>query len=314
MPKIAFIFPGQGSQYVGMGKDFAEHHPAAAAVFAQAEQQLGFSLAKLCFEGPEDVLKQTSNTQPALLTTSIACYEVLKGEGIQPDYLAGHSLGEYSALVAAGSISFPDAVSLVQKRGQLMEEAYPSGQGGMAAVLGLSALQVEKVCKAATSYGLVQPANYNCPGQVVIAGENAALKQAVILAKEAGAKRVVELAVSGPFHSKLMEKAGDKLAAILSEIEVRDPFLPVIANVNAEPLRTGQEVRNSLVKQLSNPVRWEETVQKLYDLGVRIFVEVGPEKVLSGLVKKIVKDVLIANVQDRESLQKTLTALKGGNC
>lgn len=311
MSKIAFIFPGQGSQYVGMGKDLAQSNHTAASVFAEADKQLGFSLSRLCFEGPEEVLRRTSITQPAILTTSMACYHTLDSEGIKPDYVAGHSLGEYSALVVSGAISFADAVSVVHQRGKLMEEAYPENRGGMAAILGLAAAEVQDVCQKALVYGHLQIANLNCPGQIVIAGERAALQQAVGIAKDAGAKRVVELAVSGPFHSKLMENAGRKFAQTLEKVEIKDPVIPIVANINAELLTSGTEVRTALVKQLSHAVRWEETIKKLYSYGVRVFVELGPEKVLCGLVKKTVQDVMVTNIQDQDSLQKSLTMLKG---
>lgn len=311
MSKLAFIFPGQGSQYVGMGKELASEYEKVQALFTEADEILDFGLTKLAFEGPERDLRQTSNTQPALLTTSMACYEVLVSQGIKPDYLAGHSLGEYSALVAAQSLPFAQAVKLVRQRGLLMEEAYPSGQGGMAAVLGLATEVVEEICSQARALGIVQVANYNCPGQIVISGENKALELAMDLAKKAGAKRVVPLEVSGPFHSVLMEEAGKKLAAVLDEVEIAPPQIPVIANVNAQPVTRQEEVKPALVKQISHSVRWEETLNKLYDLGVRTFVEVGPGKVLCGLVKRTLKDVLITNVQDIESLEKTLNLLKG---
>lgn len=311
MNPIAFVFPGQASQYVGMGKELCEHFPEAAAVFEKADAALGFSLSRLCFEGPQEELNKTAITQPAVLTTSIACLAVLqKAGGPTPAAAAGHSLGEYSALVAAGSLSFEDAVRLVRKRGQYMQEAVPLGEGGMAAVMGLSSEEVAAVCREASGNGVVEAVNLNCPGQVVIAGDMAGLEAAKPLLKEAGAKRVIPLPVSAPFHSRLMVPAGEKLAKDLEGVAINDPAIPVVANVSADYVRTGAEVRASLLKQVYSPVRWEESVRLLVAGGMQTFVEVGPGKVLSGLIKKTSKETMLYNIEDLASLEKVLALTK----
>lgn len=305
--KIAFVFPGQASQYVGMGKELCDNYPEAAAVFARADNALGFPLSRLCFEGPQEELNKTAITQPAVLTTSIACLAVLrKAGGPVPVAAAGHSLGEYSALVAAGALSFEDAVRLVRKRGQYMQEAVPLGEGGMAAVMGLSSEEVADVCRKASNGCVVEAVNLNCPGQVAIAGDMAGLKAAEPLLKEAGAKRVIPLPVSAPFHSSLMVPAGEKLAGDLEATAIADPSIPVVANVSADYVRTGPEVRASLLKQVYSPVRWEESVRLMVAEGIQAFVEVGPGKVLSGLIKKTSREVMLYNVEDQASLEKIL--------
>lgn len=309
--KIAFVFPGQASQYVGMGKELCSKFSEAAAVFEKADTVLGFSLSRLCFEGPQEELNKTAVTQPAVLTTSLACLAVLqKAGGPVPVAAAGHSLGEYSALVAAGSLSFEDAVRLVRKRGQYMQEAVPLGEGGMAAVMGLPAEDVAAVCREASTTGVVEAVNLNCPGQVVIAGDMTGLKAAEPLLKEAGARRVISLPVSAPFHSRLMIPAGEKLAKALDGVALADPSIPVVANVSADYVRTGQEVKASLIRQVSSPVRWEESVRRLIASGIQIFVEVGPGKVLSGLIKKTSREALLYNVEDLASLEKVLALTK----
>ncbi|MDD2554280.1 MAG: ACP S-malonyltransferase [Desulfotomaculaceae bacterium] len=305
--KIAYVFPGQASQYAGMGKEFYQEYPEAAAIYQKADEALGFSLSRLCFEGPQEELNLTANTQPAVLTTSAACLAVLSNiGGLVPGAVAGHSLGEYTALVAAGSLVFEDAVRLVRKRGQYMQEAVPVGAGGMAAILGLSTELVAEACLQASAAGVVEAVNLNCPGQVVIAGDTAGLEAAGPLLKAAGARRVAPLPVSAPFHSSLMIPAGKRLAADLEQVTVADPQIPVVANVSADLVCTGQEVKDSLIKQVYSPVRWEECVLKMISLGVDTFIEVGPGKVLSGLIKKISRDVTILNVEDRASLEKIL--------
>ncbi|MBP2625673.1 MAG: malonyl CoA-acyl carrier protein transacylase [Firmicutes bacterium] len=314
MKKIAFIFPGQGSQTVGMGKELYERFDVAKAVFDAADEALGFSITNMCFNGPEDELRKTFNTQPAILTVSIACYEVLKEHGIMPDIVAGHSLGEYSALVAAGALSFADAVQLVRKRGQLMQEAVPLGEGSMAAILGLERQIVIDICqKAQAEFGAVQAVNFNCPGQIVIAGKKEAVEKAAEMLKEAGAKRAIMLPVSAPFHSTLMKPAAEKLALELSAITVSDAMIPVVANINGQIITNGQEIEKSLVKQADHPVEWEECMAQIIKSGASAFVEVGPGKVLSALTKKITKEVDNLNVEDSISLEKTLDYFKEVN-
>jgi [acyl-carrier-protein] S-malonyltransferase len=307
MSKLALLFPGQGSQQVGMGKAIAESHPEARAVFQAADQVLGFSLSKLCFEGPADELKLTENTQPAILTTSIALYRVLESQGVEADFVAGHSLGEYSALVAAGGLRLEDAVVLVRKRGRYMQEAVPVGRGAMAAVLGLGLEDIKAVCEAAASGEIVEPANLNGPGQIVIAGHAAAVSRAGEGAKARGAKKVVPLPVSAPFHCELMKPAQERLTRDLAEVTFSDLRVPLISNVDAAPIHRGEEARDALARQVASPVRWEESVRGLLDRGVEQFVEVGPGKVLSGLVRKIDQTVRALSVEGPEGVRKLLT-------
>jgi len=314
MEKIAFIFPGQGSQTVGMGKELYERFDVAKAVFDAADAALGFSITNMCFNGPEDELRKTFNTQPAILTVSIACYEVLKQHGLQPNIVAGHSLGEYSALVAAGALPFGDAVRLVRKRGQLMQEAVPLGEGSMAAILGLERQIVIDICqKAEAEFGAVQAVNFNCPGQIVIAGKKEAVEKAVEMLKAAGAKRAIMLPVSAPFHSTLMKPAAEKLAAELSNIRMSDPIIPVVANVHGQIISKALDIEKSLVEQADHPVEWEKCIAQIVEFGATTFVEVGPGKVLSALTKKITKEIENLNVEDSISLEKTLDYFKEVN-
>jgi [acyl-carrier-protein] S-malonyltransferase len=287
MSKIVFLFPGQGSQFAGMGKALAAGFPAAARVFEEADGALGFEISKLCFEGPDDALKLTENTQPALLTVSIAAFEALKEKGLRPDYVAGHSLGEYSALVAAGSLRFADAVRLVRKRGRYMQEAVPAGVGAMAALLKLPDGKLEGVLAEAAQGDVVSAANLNSPDQVVIAGHAGAVRRAVDLAKAAGARRAVLLPVSAPFHCALMKPAQERLAAELDSTEFANLATPLVNNVEAREIRTGAEARRGLFEQVPNPVRWADTVRYLAAQGVTRCYEVGAGAVLTGLLKSI---------------------------
>jgi len=300
--KIAFVFPGQGAQAVGMGKDAYESSPVAKATYDRADEALGYSISKLSFEGPEEELRQTANTQPALLATSVALLEMYKERGLKPDYVAGHSLGEYSALVAAGVLEFSDAVKLVRARGLYMEQAVPGGQGAMAAVLGAERAALQALCADITAAGtIVELANVNCPGQIVVSGSTDGVAAVVERGKEAGAKRVIPLDVSGPFHSSLMQPAADKLAEALAQAEFRDAAVPVVANVHAKPVTSGAELRELLVKQVVSPVQWEDTIAYLIEQGVDTFVEIGSGTVLAGLIKKIDKSVRIVSVNSAEA-------------
>jgi len=296
---IAYLFPGQGSQHAGMGKELADNFTVARQVFEEANDALGFDLASLCYNGPEEDLKLTANTQPAILTTSIAALRVLSSEsGLVPSFAAGHSLGEYSALVCAGGLAFADAVRVVRQRGIFMQEAVPVGTGSMAAILGLGLDDLAVVCSEAAQGQVVAPANFNSDGQVVIAGHTEAVDRAIVLAKEKGAKRAMPLPVSAPFHCSLMVPAGERLAAVLNGIEIGAMTLPVIANVEAAPNQDSARVRELLVKQVSAPVRWQETIASMVELGVDRYVEIGPGKVLSGLAKRMAKGSTIQNVQN----------------
>ncbi|PMC38404.1 [acyl-carrier-protein] S-malonyltransferase [Bacillus sp. UMB0899] len=312
MTKIGFLFPGQGSQVVGMGKDFYQDIVESKEIFEKADKKLGQELKDLIFEGPQDTLTLTYNAQPALLTTSMAILEYVKKFNIQADFVAGHSLGEYSALVAAGVLSFEDAVYAVKKRGEYMDEAVPAGQGAMSAILGMTAEELEKITTDVTENGdSVQLANLNCPGQIVISGTAAGVEKASALAKENGAKRAIPLVVSGPFHSQLMKPAAENFDQVLSELSFNDASIPVIANVTAQPVVSHEEIKALLVKQLFSPVRWEESVRTMIQNGVTTFVEIGPGKVLTGLVKKIDRSVTVYNIFDLESLNVTVDKLKG---
>ncbi|QOR68527.1 ACP S-malonyltransferase [Cytobacillus suaedae] len=312
MGKIAFIFPGQGSQTVGMGKQLAEKYPNVASTFEKADSTLEIDLTSLIFEGPQETLTLTANAQPALLTTSIAILEKFKEANIVPDFVAGHSLGEYSALVTAGALSFEDAVYAVRKRGELMEEAVPAGVGTMAAVLGMDSQVLKQITDQITFEGnSVQLANLNCPGQIVISGTVEGVSLASQLAKEKGAKRVIPLDVSGPFHSALMEPAAKRFSDVLEGLDINNASVPVISNVTAGPITDANEIKAKLIEQLYSPVLWENSVETLVELGVDTFIEIGPGKVLSGLVKKVNRKLTTYSINDEESLVSTIESIKG---
>ena len=309
--RIAFLFPGQGSQTVGMGRALAERYPVAADTFAEADKALGFAISKLCFEGPEEELRLTENTQPAIMTVSVAAWRVLAGHGVQPAMAAGHSLGEWSAHVAAGTLSFADAVRSVRARGRAMQQAVPAGQGAMAAILQLDAVQVAAACQeAAAETGLtVAAANLNSPGQTVISGAAAAVERAAALAKAKGARRTVMLPVSAPFHCALMQPAQEEVARVLAGLTLKDAGIPVAANATGGLVTTADGAREALIRQVTGTVRWVDCVQALAAAGTEVFVEVGPGKVLTGLMKQIDPARKALNVEDPASLEKTLAEL-----
>jgi [acyl-carrier-protein] S-malonyltransferase len=314
MGKIAFVFPGQGSQIVGMGQQLAELYPEVMQYFKKADERLSAELSKLIFEGPQEELTKTVNTQPALLTTSLAILERFQKAAIKPDYVAGHSLGEYTALVAAGALTFEDGVYAVRKRGEFMEGAVPNGEGSMAAILGLDREPLSKVTADVSNSGFpVSLANLNCPGQIVISGSRKGVELASAKAKEAGAKRAIPLEVSGPFHSSLMKPAASELRQVLDGLDMKDARIPVIANVSANPMTAAEEIKENLIEQLYSPVLWEDSVVKMIDLGVDTFIEIGPGKVLSGLIKKINRSVKTYSISDEESCQSVIEALKEEN-
>ena len=306
---VAFLFPGQGSQAVGMGKDLAAMYPVAQETFDEADAALGFKLSQLCWEGPEDQLKMTEITQPAILTVSVAAWRVLQSKGISAQFVAGHSLGEYSAHVAAGTLEFRDAVRTVNKRGKYMQEAVPAGVGAMAAILMLAADEVRHVCEEAAQGEVCQAANLNSPSQTVISGNKAAVERAAELAKKRGAKRAVMLPVSAPFHCALMQPAQDRLGADLTALDFRTPEVPVLCNVDVELVTTGVAARDTLTRQVTGAVPWDASMRKMISLGVKTFVEVGPGTVLCGLLRQIDKAQTCLNVENEDSLQKTMHGL-----
>jgi [acyl-carrier-protein] S-malonyltransferase len=309
MKNFALLFPGQGAQYVGMGKELYENYQSVKILFDKANDILKEDITNLCFNGPEDELMKTENTQPAILLVSIAAMTVLREHGFTPTMAAGLSLGEYGALVAAGVLDLEDALPLVRKRGQFMQEAVPFGVGAMAAIIGLSTEKVEECCRLAQNEGMVSPANYNCPGQIVVSGYKPAVEKVCALAKDMGAKRALMLAVSAPFHSPLLEPAGLKLELELKKIRIKSPSIDVISNVHATMESNPSKIKGNLVLQVSSPVKWEESVRYMIDQGIDTYVEVGPGRTLNGFLRKISRDVRGYNIEDMDSLNKTLQGL-----
>lgn len=307
--KIVFMFSGQGSQYKGMGRELYDNFECAKNIFDIADKALGFSISEMCFNN-ESELNLTENTQPAILTMSIAALKVLEEKGVKASFTAGLSLGEYCAYVASGAMEFSEAVKLVKQRGKFMSEAVPAGQGGMYAVMGLSKQEVELCCKEAQAFGYVAPTNYNAPGQIVIAGISQAADKAAEISREKGAKMAVKLNVSGPFHTKLLKPASEKLALELEKVNISEMKIPVVTNVTGDIVENYEDIKPLLIKQVMSPVMWEQSMNKLIEMGADTFIEIGPGKALSGFAKRISKDITILNVEDIKSLEKTLAKLK----
>lgn len=312
MGKIAFIFPGQGAQYVGMGLEFYNNIPESREIFERANMALGFDIANLCFKGSKEELDKTENTQPAILSTSIAALKALESYGIKAEVTAGLSLGEYSALVYSGVLGFEEAVTLVKKRGGFMQEAVPQGVGGMAAIIGLKSEDIYDICKECSAVGVVEPANFNCPGQIVIAGETKALDKAMELSKIKGAIKVVKLDVSGPFHSSMLKNAAIKLEKELEPLKLNTMNIPVVTNVTGDFME-GQKIKSTLKNQVMSSVKWEHTIKNMMEQGVDTFIEIGPGKTLSTFVKKINRKAIVANVEDLKSLSKALEIINKDN-
>ncbi len=315
MPEAAFLFPGQGSQYVGMGKSLCENYPTARVIFEEANEVLGFDLKKLVFEGPEEELKKTKNSQVAILVVSLASFKCLEEKNIRPDVVAGHSLGEYTALVAARVLSLGNALRLVRKRGEFMEEASGKHPGTMAAIIGLESDRIKQVCEEASGSGIVEPANFNSPLQIVLSGEKRAVEEAARIASQKGARKTVFLKVSGPFHSSLMGEASERLAQELKNCDICEPRIPLITNCNADYAKDARAIREALVRQVSHSVQWEPSIRRMLGEGITTFIEAGPGKVLGGLLKRIERRAKIYNVEDRKSLEETVTRVrlnKGG--